>query len=80
MRYKGKAYGALGNTSAARQANAQWGLAEMRKASQLPDSPVPANHAGSPELEPYANQGQFGSLGLRVYKCADQVGQIGNPA
>ena len=56
------------------------GLAEMRKASQLPDSPVSANHARSPELEHYATKGNLvHSEGNRVYKSAHPARQIGNP-
>jgi len=55
--------------------DAQWGLAEMRKASQLPDSPVPANDARSPELERYAIKGNLvHSEGRRVYKRAHPRG------
>jgi hypothetical protein len=78
---KGKAYGALGNTLDAGRGECSVGrLAEIRKASPLPDSPVPANHARSPELERYATKGNLvHSEGLRVYKCARPAGQIGNP-
>jgi hypothetical protein len=42
---------------------------EIRKASQLPDLPVPANHARFSRAGTLCDQGQFGSLGLQMYKC-----------
>lgn len=55
------------------------GLAEMRKASQLPDSPVFANHARSSELEHYATKGNWftrkgiGCISLLIQRVKSEI-------